>query len=104
MGSPKSRRREQNQLISVRDKGGEGVKNPKILRTSYLDCPYIVRPTAADLDLLLSTNDVEPPKQLEEMDEETQRQLAELDTGSVALVYETKGEGMCKHCASFPQS
>ena len=60
-----------------------------------------MRPTAADLDLLLSTNDVEPPKQLEEMDEETQRQLAELDTGSVALVYETKGEGMCKHCASF---
>ena len=54
---------------------------------------HIVRPTAEDLELLLSTNDVEPPKQLEEMDEETQRQLAELNTGSVALVYETKGEG-----------
>ena len=53
----------------------------------------LVRPTAADLELLLSTNDVEPPKQLEEMDEETQRQLAELETGSVALVFETKGEG-----------
>ena len=52
-----------------------------------------MRPTAEDLELLLSTNDVEPPKQLEEMDEETQRQLAELNTGSVALVYETKGEG-----------
>merc|ERR1719245_2858449 len=54
----------------------------------------IVRPTAADLELLLSTNDVEPPKQLEEMDAETQRQLAELNTGSVALVYEkTEGGG-----------
>ena len=51
----------------------------------------VVRPTAADLELLLSTNDVEPPKQLEEMDEATQRQLAELNTGSVALVYETEG-------------
>ena len=61
-------------------------------RTSYLDCPT-VRPTAEDLELLLSTNDVEPPKQLEEMGEETQRQLAELETGSVALVYERKGEG-----------
>ena len=52
-----------------------------------------MRPTAEDLALLLSTNDVEPPKQLEEMDEETQRQLAELETGSVALVYERQTEG-----------
>ena len=53
-----------------------------------------VRPTASDLELLLSTNDVEPPKQLEEMEVATQRQLAELNTGSVALVYEkTEGGG-----------
>ena len=61
------------------------------MRTSYVDCFITVRPTAADLELLLSTNDVEPPKQLEEMDAATQRQLAELNTGSVALVYETEG-------------
>ena len=34
-GSPKSRRKEQNQLISVCDKGGRGSKIPIILRTSY---------------------------------------------------------------------
>ena len=36
-GSPKSRRKEQNQLICDSDKGGRGSKNPKMLRTSYMD-------------------------------------------------------------------
>ena len=40
-GSPKSRQKEQNQLIStfVRDKDGGGQKNPKNLRTSYVHAP-----------------------------------------------------------------
>ena len=60
----------------------------------YVDGP-LVRPTAADLELLLSTNDVEPPKQLEEMHEETEttRRFAELRTGSIILVFETRDEG-----------
>ena len=37
-GSPKSRQKEQNQMICDNDKG-EGVKNPKILRTSYMEAP-----------------------------------------------------------------
>ena len=39
LGSPKSRRKEQNQLISVRDQGGEGVKNQTSSRTSYVYAP-----------------------------------------------------------------
>ena len=35
-GSPKSRRKEQNQLISVCDKGGRGKKNAKSWRVSYM--------------------------------------------------------------------
>ena len=48
-GSPKSRRKEQNQLICDSDKGGEGPKNPKILRTLYMEgigSPQIKYPTA----------------------------------------------------------
>ena len=37
-GPPKIRWKEQNQLIFDSDKG-EGVKNPKILRTSYMEAP-----------------------------------------------------------------
>ena len=47
-------------------------------------------------ELLLSTwetSDVEPPKPLEEMQEETTRRYAELRTGSIILVFETSGEG-----------
>ena len=36
-GSPKSRRKEQNQLICDSDKGGS--TNPKILRTAYIEAP-----------------------------------------------------------------
>lgn len=53
----------------------------------------IVRPTKADLEALLVTNDVEPPKQLIEMDEKTQEQMAELPTGAVAFIYEGVSEG-----------
>ena len=35
----KSRRKEQNQLICESDRGGEGVKNPEILRTSFMEAP-----------------------------------------------------------------
>ena len=40
-GSPKSRQKEQNQLICDTDKRGEGVgvKNPKFLQTSYMEAP-----------------------------------------------------------------
>ena len=37
--SPKSRHKEKNQLICDSDKGGRGSKNPKILRTSYMEAP-----------------------------------------------------------------
>ena len=37
--SPKSRQKEENQLICDSDKGGGGQKNPKILRTSYMEAP-----------------------------------------------------------------
>ena len=36
-GSPKRRHMVQNQLICDSDKGGRGSKNPKMLRTSYMD-------------------------------------------------------------------
>ena len=38
LGSPKGRSKERNQLICDSDKG-EGVKNPKNLRTSYMEAP-----------------------------------------------------------------
>ena len=38
-GSPKSRQKEQKQLICDSDKGERGSKNPKILWTSYMEAP-----------------------------------------------------------------
>ena len=38
-GYPKSRRKEQNQLICNSDKGERVSKNPKILQTSYMEAP-----------------------------------------------------------------
>ena len=39
-GSPKSRQKKHNQLICDSDKGDGVKKNPKILRTSYMEAPY----------------------------------------------------------------
>ena len=53
-GSPKSKRKEQNQLIyvGVHDKGGgRGSKNPKISRTSYLEAPLREALFRTDSDL-----------------------------------------------------
>ena len=44
-GSPKSRGKEQNQLISVNDKGERGSKKPKNLRTSYMEAPFCKGPS-----------------------------------------------------------
>ena len=37
---PKRRRKKQNQLICESDNGRRGSKNPKILRTSYMEAPW----------------------------------------------------------------
>ena len=49
-GSQKSRRKEPNQLICDSDKG-RGSKNPKILRTSYMEAPLLNRVHARALSL-----------------------------------------------------
>ena len=42
-GSPRSRQKEQNQLIHDSDRG-EGSKNQKMLRTSYMEAPFRCSP------------------------------------------------------------
>ena len=66
---------------------------------SLMTIPFMskrmVKPTRDDLEVLLLTNDMEPPRKLEEMDEKTQAQLAELKTGCIALVYTGKDSRKC---------
>jgi tRNA (cytosine34-C5)-methyltransferase len=50
----------------------------------------IVRPTKKDLEVLLVSSDVERPPEHNQLDDDTKKQIENLDTGSVALVYEEK--------------
>ena len=57
----------------------------------------IVKPTLKDLEVLLLCNDVDMPPEHTELDEATRAQINEIDTGSVALVYEeNRGDYMIK--------
>jgi len=59
----------------------------------FLGSARKVRPTLKDLRTLLYVDDAQIPPSIKEMDEETQTRLNELETGSIALVYEGKSEG-----------
>ena len=53
----------------------------------------IIKPTLKDLEVLLLCNDVEPPPDHEKLAQSTRDQIDQLDTGSVALIYEEQRQG-----------
>ena len=53
----------------------------------------MIRPTVKDLEVLLLCNDVEKPPEHSQLDPETREQIDQMDTGSVALIYEEKRQG-----------
>ena len=54
----------------------------------------IVYPTKKDLETLLLCSDIDHPPSLTEMQQETLNQLTELDTGSVAFIYQEEKTGI----------
>ena len=54
----------------------------------FMGTKRIVRPTRADMQVLLLKNDIELPPDIDEMEEATREQLHALTTGSIALVYQ----------------
>lgn len=48
----------------------------------------IIHPTLKDLEVLLQSSDTDLPPGHEELDEDTKKQIDEVDTGSVALVFQ----------------
>ena len=54
----------------------------------FMGTKRIVRPTRADMQVLLLKNDIELPPDIDEMEEATREQLHALPTGSIALVYQ----------------
>jgi len=48
----------------------------------------IIRPTRKDLQVLLLSSDIEDPPKITEMEEATQQQLSQIETGSIAYVFE----------------